>query len=258
MTSLSVIVESFQFTKFRQGDTMNLFLEKQQKKQFRLNYIENSIQNQRFNFFEDFVSTSLLSSSLSSSSRQQHYHHVNEYSQSWNSWKRSKKIILSAELRSKDGNNTLKDRLDEVEESNETNSVNGITDASNFESMTLAEELQLKSQQKMNIKGVQPFISDSEDNSMASADSESSKSIFSSIPSPVYLALAMILGIGFVGSLAELGTGKPLLGYYPTLAVIGVAGPGLIACFLLAIKKAQEETIEDNEKFKKENPGDWD
>ena len=199
----------------------------------------------------------------------------------FHSLERSTIMVLNAELRG--GNSEVKDRSmkeeEEEEENKNTNnkienkempSINGQTqgntdapdigegtksenNVSKYETMTLAEELQLKSQQKIGKRSTQFASNTGSDSTNNSVDSASSKSLFSSIPSPIYLALAMILGIGFVGSSVELGTGKPLLGYYPTLAVIGISGPGLIACFLLAIKKAQEETIEDNEKFKNEN-----
>ncbi len=71
-------------------------------------------------------------------------------------------------------------------------------------------------------------------------------------PAYGFLAISMLLGISFTGSLAELAGGKPILGPVGTLAVVVGAGPGFIGSFVYAVKRYNEEKEEDNARLEEE------
>jgi hypothetical protein len=51
------------------------------------------------------------------------------------------------------------------------------------------------------------------------------------------------------GSIFELSSGDPKLGFATTAAIVTVGLPGCLVLFLAAIKKATEETEEDDKRF---------
>ena len=53
----------------------------------------------------------------------------------------------------------------------------------------------------------------------------------------------------FAGSIFELSSGDPKLGFAATAAIVAIGLPGCLVLFLAAIRKATEETEEDDKKF---------
>lgn len=70
------------------------------------------------------------------------------------------------------------------------------------------------------------------------------------LPSPILLASAIISAIVSTGCLFDLLAGSPAYGFAATAAIPLLGFPLCIFCFLSAIAKGQQETDEDDAKFK--------
>lgn len=66
------------------------------------------------------------------------------------------------------------------------------------------------------------------------------------LPSPVLLLSSSVLAIASIGSVFELTGGHPTLGPQLTAAILVAALPGFLFLFYAAIRKGQQESLDDS------------